>query len=339
MAYQVFLFNTDSSFTVQDDESVLDAAIRAGVSLAHDCRMGGCGTCRVKLLEGAVSYEDEPFGLAPEEAAEGYALACQARPQSDLVIQPGASAALPEPERRSAVVREVRSLCDSVHHLLLEVEGGAPPAYLAGQYMNVHLEDGSARSFSMASAPTGNLIDFHVRRIPGGSFTDRRLALLRAGDRIDITLPLGGFHYRSADYRPLIMVATGTGLAPIRSILQSLMDDPDCPPVTLYWGMRNQADLYLDQEIRNWADRLYDFRYVPVLSRPGAGWSGRTGYVQQAVLQDHGSLEEHAIYLCGAPAMIQDAKQLFLANGASADHLYADSFSFAHELLGEQAAA
>lgn len=339
MAYQVMLFNSDKRFSVEDGESVLDAALRAGVALAHDCRMGGCGTCRVRLLDGTVSYEDEPFGLTPEEAADGYALACQARPHSDLVIEPGIAEATPEPRRHSAVVRDVRPLCSSVNHLLLDVEGDEPPLFLAGQYMNVHLEDGSVRSFSMASAPAGSQLDFHVRRVPGGNFTDRRLAQLRAGDRLDITLPLGAFHYRSADYRPLIMAATGTGLAPMRGILQSLMDDPDCPPVALYWGMRDEADLYLDEEIRSWGDRLYDFQYVPVLSRPDPGWTGRRGYVQQAVVQDFGSLEEHALYLCGSPAMIRDARQLFLAHGASAAHIYTDSFSFAHDLAGEPAAA
>jgi CDP-4-dehydro-6-deoxyglucose reductase len=334
MAHHVMLFNSDKRFAVEEGESVLDAALRAGIALAHDCCMGGCGTCRVRLLEGTVSYEDEPFGLTPEEAADGYALACQARPQSDLVIVPGVADAMPEPRRLQAVVREIKPLCGSVNHLLLEVEGDAAPEYLAGQYMNVHLDDGTVRSFSMASAPDGNQVDFHVRRVPGGNFTDRQLAQLRAGDRLDVTLPLGSFHYRSADYRPLILVATGTGLAPMRSILQTLMDDPDCPPVALYWGMRDEADLYLHQEIQSWGERLYDFQYVPVLSRPGPGWTGRSGYVQQAVMQDFGSLEEHALYLCGAPAMIRDARQLFLAHGASADHIYTDSFSFAHEMAG-----
>jgi CDP-4-dehydro-6-deoxyglucose reductase len=338
MAYQVHLFQSARSFTVEDGETVLDAALRADVPLAHDCRFGGCGTCRIRLLDGAVDYEEQPFGLTAEEAEAGYALACQARPRSDLVIEPSRGAALPEARRLAAVVRDVRALCDGVRHLVLEAEGDEPLHYLPGQYMNVHLGDGAVRSFSMASMPNGRMIDFHVRRIPGGRFTDQGLAQLRPGDRLEIEAPLGAFSYRSEDYRPLVMVATGTGIAPIRSILQSLMIDPDCPPVRLYWGMRSEADLYLDSEIRAWKERLCDFDFVPVLSRPQAAWSGRSGYVQHAVAEDFDDLSEHAIYLCGSPAMIREATAMFLARSASIDHLYADSFNFAHQ-LGEEALA
>ena len=127
------------------------------------------------------------------------------------------------------------------------------------------------------------------------------------------------------------MAANGTGLAPIKSMLETLMDDGDCPPVSLYWGVRTEADLYLADEIRSWGDRLYDFDFVPVLSRADADWRGRRGHVQDAVAQDFGDLSEHALYLCGSPAMISEAKESFLALGASADHVYVDGFTFQHE--------
>ena len=123
------------------------------------------------------------------------------------------------------------------------------------------------------------------------------------------------------------MVATGTGLAPIKAMLEALMHDPDCPPVSLYWGMRRAEDLYLDHDIRSWGDGLYDFRYEPVLSRPNAGWQGRRGYVQDAIVADFDDLSEYAIYLCGSPPMIADCKRRFLAHGASADHIYAEGFT------------
>jgi CDP-4-dehydro-6-deoxyglucose reductase len=200
--------------------------------------------------------------------------------------------------------------------------------YRPGQHMNVLLGDGTHRSFSMASVPDGNIADFHVRRIPGGRFTDVLLPQLQAGDMLDVELPHGTFRYHEEDYRSLVMVATGTGLSPIKCILESLMDDPDCPPVWLYWGMRTEEDLYLHDEIEQWGSRLYEFRYVPVLSRASGAWSGRRGYVQDAVLQDHEDMSEHAIYLCGSPNMISDAKKAFLARGASVDHIYVDGFNF-----------
>jgi CDP-4-dehydro-6-deoxyglucose reductase len=173
-------------------------------------------------------------------------------------------------------------------------------------------------------------VDFHVRRIPGGRFTDSHLGKLVPGHVLDVELPLGAFRYHSEDYRPILMVATGTGLAPIKSILESLMDDPDCPPVWLYWGMRTEAGLYLEQEILGWTARLYEFQYVPVLSRASGQWQGKQGHVQDAVLADMGDLSEHSIYMCGSPAMISDAKQAFLAHGADLEHIYTDGFSFQH---------
>jgi CDP-4-dehydro-6-deoxyglucose reductase len=338
MAYRVHLLEMDQSFTVEDGETVLGAALRANVNLPHDCQFGGCGTCRIKLLKGAVAYEEYPFGLTPEEESEGFALACQARPQSDLLIAPGrATTTLPEPERYTAVVKDIRSLSEGVIHLVLEA--ALPLVYQPGQYMNVHLKDGSVRSLSMASTPNGTTVDFHVRRVPGGQFTDLQLMQTNAGDMLDIELPLGSFFYRKEDYRPLQMVATGTGLAPIKSILQSLMDNPDCPPVWLYWGMRTEADLYLHQEIEQWRGQLYDFQYIPVLSQPDGKWTGRRGYVQHAIVDDFDDLSEHAIYICGSPAMVRDAKSAFIARAASIDHIYTDSFSFAYQLAEQSIAA
>ncbi|MDM0018900.1 2Fe-2S iron-sulfur cluster-binding protein [Variovorax saccharolyticus] len=329
MAFRIQVIDSAQSFEAEPGESVLDAALRHDLRLPHECRFGGCATCRIKLVEGAVRYDEFPPGLTPEEAEEGYALACQARPASDLVIS--AARRLPpcsEPARHLATVLAVQPLCDDVLHLSLEVPPEAELLYRPGQYINILLPDGGHRSFSMASRPHPQALDFHIRRIPEGRFTSGHAARLRPGDRLSVDLPHGNFCFHAEDYRPLLMVATGTGLAPIKSILESLMDDEDCPPVSLYWGMRTEADLYLQDEIRSWADRFDDFRYVPVLSRADAGWSGRRGHVQQAVLEDFEDLSEHAIYLCGSPAMIGDAKRAFLARNASIDHLYSDSFTF-----------
>ena len=332
MDYQVRLFETGKSFTVDSGETVLDAALRANITLPHDCRFGGCGACRVRLLEGTVSYEDPPFGLTPEEAAAGYALACQALPGSDLVIAPEAAGdVLPEPLRHTARVCAISRLSDGVTHLRLEVDSQDALQYLPGQYMNVHLDDGSTRSFSMASKPDGRLLDFHVRRISEGKFTDSILPGLTVGDTMRIEAPLGMFRYRPRDYRPMVMVATGTGVAPIRAILQALMEAGDAPPVWLYWGVRSEEDLYLAQEVAQWAGQLDDFRFVPVLSRSGPGWQGRSGHVQAAIAEDFDDLSEHAFYICGSPQMVREAKSVLMGLGASPDHLYADSFDFAHQ--------
>jgi CDP-4-dehydro-6-deoxyglucose reductase len=275
-----------------------------------------------------VAYEEFPLALSNEEAAQGFALACQARPLADLVISAGRLGACSEPTVLDATVESVRAMAADVLHLRLRLPDAAELLYQPGQYMNILLGDGRHRSFSMASRPDGLRVDFHVRRIPGGQFTDARLAALSPGDHLPVEIPLGSFRYHAEDDRPLLMVATGTGLAPIKSMLETLMDSDDCPPVSLYWGARTPADLYLNDEIQAWAERLYEFRYVPVLSRADDQWAGRRGHVQQAVLEDLGELSEHAIYLCGSPAMISDAKNTFASHGADLACVYADSFVF-----------
>jgi CDP-4-dehydro-6-deoxyglucose reductase len=331
MSHRVEIAETQQVFTVAPGESVLDAALRCGVSLAHECTFGGCGTCRMRVLEGSVSYEEFPMGLSEEESAEGFALACQARPNGDLLISTARGADGLAPARRTtATVQSVAPLGPEVLHLRLALPDQEPFQFAPGQYLKVLLDDGSHRSFSMASAPGGSVVDFHVRQIENGRFTSHQLPQLRAGDTLEVELPHGNFSLRKEDYRPLLMVATGTGLAPIKSMLESLMDDPDCPPVWLYWGMRSAADLYLHDEIAGWAERLYDFQYVPVLSRADDSWQGRRGYVHEAVAADLGDLSEHAIYLCGSPNMIRDAKQTFMVLGAQAPFIYADGFTFQH---------
>lgn len=327
MTFRVEVVDPPQAFDANADESLLAAASRAGLRLPHACTLGGCGTCRVKIARGAVRYEHPPLALSPEEAAQGYALACQARAASDLAIEVERTA-LAEPQRQSALITDVSPLSGDVTHLALVLPDVAAFVYRPGQHMNIFLEGGATRSFSMASIPMANEVDFHIRRIPGGHFTQGVLSQLQPGDMLDVELPLGTFRYHEEDYREIVMVATGTGISPIKCILESLCDDPDCPPVSLYWGMRNESELYLDEQIRAWGGRLFEFRYVPVVSRPGSGWDGRRGHVQDAVLADHPNLAEHSVYLCGSPTMIRDAKQAFLANGASVDHIYVDGFNF-----------
>lgn len=329
MGFRVQVLGSSDAFEAEAGESLLSAALRCNVKLPHACTLGGCGTCRVKVVDGRVRYDELPMALSLEEAQHGYALACQARAESDLVIDvPRLEFA--EPMRQAAMVTGIDPLCDDVMHLQLVLPDLAALAYRPGQHMNLWLPDGTHRSFSMASPPNANEVDFHIRRIRGGRFTETRLGELQPGDMIDVEIPLGTFRYHGEDEREILMVATGTGIAPLRAMLQSLMDDPDCPPVSLYWGGRQARNLYLGDEIPAWGERLYEFNYRPVLSCADAEWKGQRGHVQEAVRRDIGDLSQHSIYLCGSPAMIHDAKETFLAMGASVDHIYADGFNFQH---------
>jgi len=332
MSHNVRILETGEEFEAAADESILDAAARAGVRLPHECTFGGCGTCRIRVHEGAVRYEEFPMALTEEEHAEGYALACQARCTGDVLIEPATKGLEFAPSfTTTAAVVSVQALTPDINRLVLRLPDDAEPDYRPGQYMNILLPDGGMRSFSMASAPLpGGQVDFHVRRVPGGRFTDQMIAELRPGDTLELEIPLGTFCFHEADWRPMILAATGTGLAPIKAILESLLDNDDCPPVTLYWGMRTEADLYMKEEIESWAGRLCEFVFVPVLSRAGAGWAGRRGHVQDAIVEDHEDLSEYAFYLCGAPEMIAQARQAFVARGGELEYIYSDSFTFQH---------
>jgi CDP-4-dehydro-6-deoxyglucose reductase len=311
------------------DETILDGALRAGIDLPHDCTLGGCGTCRIRVLQGGVTYQDDelPFGLTEEEAELGYALACQARPAGDIVIEVPQPAERPAPQRRQAVIRGLRLLAPDVLHMMIDVPECGRDAFLPGQYLNVILEDGATRSFSMASAPNDEGLDFYLRRFESGRFTGEVAGRLSPGDALEVEMPLGSFLYHPEDDRPILMVATGTGIAPIKAIVESLLEDPGRPPIDLYWGIRTEEDIFVGRVFEEWEKRSDAFRFVPVLSRPGSDWVGRRGYVQDAVVEDIQDLSEHSVYLCGGPAMIVDAKKKFLACGASSSNLYVEGFT------------
>ncbi len=327
--------DTGETFEIADGESILEAALRVGVRLPHECTFGGCGTCRIKVQQGAVHYDEFPMALTEDEHEQGFALACQAKPLSDLVIEPAtAGLEFADPVSVTAQVVAVDALTPGITRLRLQLPSLPEVAYRPGQYMNILLPEEGARSFSMACVPTkDNMVDFHIRRISNGYFTEGILDTLRPGDRLDIEVPHGTFCYHPDDWRPMILAATGTGMAPIRAILESLLDNDDCPPVSLYWGMQTECDLYLRDEIESWRDRLCEFEFVPVLSRADDGWTGRRGYVQNEIVKDYPDLSEHAFYLCGSPEMIQQARTAFLANGADPAFIYSDSFTFQHAVL------
>lgn len=333
MTHQVTIADTGLRFEVEADETVLEAAMRQDIVLMHDCTYGGCGTCRFRLLEGAVDYEEWPFALAEEEAADGHALACQARPKGDLVID---ARLRPEgwiaPDLYLATIAGIDLLSHDVAHLTLTVPEAAEIAYHPGQYLNVMLDDGAPRSFSMASPPAAGVFDFHIRKVPGGRFTDSLFGGVRVGDELEVELPHGEFRFRSEPGRGVLMVAGGTGLAPIKCILEAQAAAGALPETLLYWGVRSTRDLYLHDRLEALARDLPQLTYVPVLSIPDGDWAGRTGFVHEAVAQDFASLRDLDAYLCGPPPMIDAARTGFAARGLPAERIFADSFNFTHEI-------
>ncbi|BAU47078.1 CDP-6-deoxy-delta-3,4-glucoseen reductase [Sulfurifustis variabilis] len=333
--YRVRIEPSGHTFDVAGNETVLEAALRAGFTLPYSCRNGSCGTCKGKILEGEVDYGVyEAKALTQEERAAGKALFCQAVPRSDLVIEAkeiGLVKNIPIKLLPARVVAMVRRAHD-VMVLSLKLPQTERFKFLAGQYIDILLKNGARRSFSLANPPQqDNTLELHVRHVPGGMFSGHVFAQMKEKDLLRFRGPLGIFFLRESE-RPAILVAGGTGFAPVKSIVEDAIARGDTRPLHVYWGARARRDLYLDDLPRRWVRDHPHIRYIPVLSEPSADdvWSGRTGWVHEAVLADHPDLSGCEVYASGPPPMVEAIRASFLARGLPEDRLYYDSFEFAH---------
>jgi CDP-4-dehydro-6-deoxyglucose reductase, E3 len=333
MTYRVQLAGRPASFDVEPDETVLQAGLRQHLALPFGCQSGSCASCRVRKLEGTVEYAFAPPALSEAEIEAGYILMCLARPRSDLLIdlhQPPQIENL-RPRQLPCRVQSRTWLAHDVLGLSLKLPKNSDFVWMPGQYIDLLLDDGRRRSFSIANAANGSTIELHVRVAPGGRFA--HWAAHEMPDRAILRLegPLGAFYLRDDSLRPIVMVAGGTGIAPIHAMLESLTHSQNTRPVHLFWGVRAQRDLYLHERLSQWAREQAWLRYQPVLSEPDPGWDGATGFVHEAVLREHPQLQGFEAYLSGPPVMVRAGKQAFAAAGLDADHLFYDSFDYAFE--------
>ncbi|TCJ11948.1 CDP-6-deoxy-delta-3,4-glucoseen reductase [Parasulfuritortus cantonensis] len=333
MSHQVTIQPSGHQFTVQDDETVLAAALRENFALPYGCRNGACGACKGKVLAGEVDYgSHQPATLTADDKAKGMALFCTARPKTDLVIEVkeiGAAKDIPI-KTLPCRIEKMEKLADDVMALWLKLPSSERLQFLPGQYIDFLLKDGKQRSFSLANAPEEDqLLELHIRHVPGGFFTDQVFGTMKAKDIMRIKGPLGSFFLRESD-KPALFLAGGTGFAPIKSILAHAFQHGIGRQMVLYWGAKSLADLYQPQLPAGWQQAHDNFRFIPVLSEPKAAdnWPGRTGHVHQAVLADIADLSGWQVYACGAPAMIEAAKRDFMARGLPEDEFYSDAFSF-----------
>ncbi len=337
MSFTITLQPSARAFTADADEAILAAAMRQGVGLPYGCRDGACGSCKSRLLEGRVVHgvhQAKALSAAEEEA--GFILTCCAVPQTDCLVQarsvPGAGEhpVLKLPSR----VLSIDKPAPDVAVLRLQLPANQNLQYRAGQYVEFILRDGARRSYSMANAP-GNLgsppaIELHLRHMPGGKFTEHVFAAMKEKDILRMEGPFGSFFLREDSAKPLVLLASGTGFAPIKAIVEHMRLQGITRPAVLYWGCRRRADLYQHAWCEQAAAEMPNLRYVPVLSEPLTedAWSGRTGFVHQAVMADWPDLSGHQVYACGAPVMVQAAQRDLLALCAlPEDEFYADSFT------------
>jgi NAD(P)H-flavin reductase/ferredoxin len=325
MTFQIVVSGTQYKFSCEPNESVLDAAQRAGLEVPFSCRKGVCGTCKGRVVSG----DTRAFAgdaLSPAERAEGQALFCNTRPRSDLVIAPRSIAKADPFARKTTMARVFRlqRLADDVMLVHLRFPAGIRVKFKAGQHLNLILDNGERRDFSMANPPReSDGAQLHIRHVPGGAFTTYVFEQLRRGDSLKVEVPFGDFVLRDSD-KPILFVAGSTGFAPIQSIIEDMMMKGVDRQMTLYWGARQRAGLYSDLP-EKWAKSNPRFRYVPVLSdAPAPGI--RHNLVHKAVLEDHPSLKGFQAYACGVPAMTQAAKAEFIAAGLPDGEFFADAF-------------
>jgi CDP-4-dehydro-6-deoxyglucose reductase len=339
MSFRVSVTPVDLQFEVDDGETILSAAIRQGVGLPYGCRDGACGSCKCTLVEGRVTHRPhQPQALTPEEKHSGRILACCAVPASDCTVQArGVCAAgdFPVIKMPTRVLSLARPTAD-VALLRLQLPGNQSFRYHAGQYIEFLLRDGQRRSYSMANAPTRlgtpPSIELHLRHMPGGLFTDHVFGAMKDKDILRTEGPLGGFRLNEASTAPIVLLASGTGLAPIKAIIEHMQDQGIARDATLYWGCRSRADLSPHVGGGPPAAALPWLRYVPVLSepRPDDGWTGRTGFVHEAVMTDHPDLSAHEVYACGVPVMVEAARRDFTSRcGLTPSAFHSDAFSSA----------
>ncbi|MDG5978352.1 CDP-6-deoxy-delta-3,4-glucoseen reductase [Hydrogenophaga taeniospiralis CCUG 15921] len=339
MTFTITVQPSGRAFEALPEETILAAGIRQGIGLPYGCKDGACGSCKCKLLSGNVVHgAHQAKALSAEEEAAGYVLTCCGVARNDVVLesrQVTEAGAFPI-KKMPVRVNTLERVSPDVIVMRLQLPASDTFQYHAGQYVEFLLRDGERRSYSMANAPhtqaTQPGLELHLRHMPGGKFTDHVFSAMKEKDILRIEGPYGGFFLREDSELPLILLASGTGFAPIKAIIEHMQFKGITRPATLYWGGRRPADLYQSAWIEAQLASMPNLRYVPVVSDalPEDGWSGRTGFVHQAVLQDFPDLSGHQVYACGAPIVVESAKRDYVAQaGLPEEAFFADAFTSA----------
>ena len=334
MRHRVQIKPSEHQFYVESNETILDAALRQGINLRYGCRNGACGSCKGKLLTGDVRYDSDPIAITDEDTEQNMVLFCAAFADSELAIE------VEEVELDSAIeiktlpcrVHEMNLLANDVMQIFIKLPASERLQFLPGQYIDILLEDGRHRSFSIANAPhNDDFLELHVRLVEKGLFTPKVFKTMKNKDLLRIEGPHGSFFYHEDSNKDILLMAGGTGFAPIKGIVEHLISEEVTRPIYLYWGVRTVTDLYMKELAESWVAEHSNIQFIPVLSDSVNDWSGRTGYVHEAVLADFDDLSIFDIYTCGPPAMIQSAEKSFQEKGMNKDQFFYDSFDFAND--------
>ncbi len=334
MTFQVSVNPSGRQFSCEADETILAAAIRHGVGLPYGCKNGACGSCKGKLVDGSVTLgTHQERALPPADQQAGHTLFCCAVPTSDVTIEAREVLGVGDFPIKKVPVRvaKLERAADDVMIVSLQLPATERMQFKAGQYVEFLLKDGKRRAYSMATPPHADeLMTLHIRHMPGGVFTDHVFGTMKERDILRFEGPLGTFFLREDSDKPILLLASGTGFAPVKAIVEHWIHSKSTRPVTLYWGGRRPQDLYMHALCEEWARTLPNFRYVPVVSDalPEDDWSGRNGFVHRAVMEDLPDLSGHQVYACGAPIVVESAQRDFVSQcKLPEEEFYADSFT------------
>lgn len=338
MSYTVTFENYSKSFSVDKDELILDAAVRQGINFPYTCSKGFCGACKGELLSGDIEYKKDPKKLEKLDSSEKTditTLFCSCVAKSDLHIDIEIIDELEgiDVDTYPAKIIDLTTLAPDVLLIKLKIPENIKMNFIPGQYIDILMDDGKKRSFSLANAVYDNeLLQLHIRLVEDGYLTPQLFKDYKVGDILRIDGPHGAFFYKKGKNKPLIFIAGGTGFAPVKSIVEQLIHDNSSLPINIYWGARDSIDLYLSELADSWDKSNTNIKFIPVLSQcSDDNWSGKKGYVHQTVCDDFKSLAEYDIYACGPPIMIESAQTAFKEKGLKLDNFYYDSFDYAED--------
>jgi len=335
MSYSIKLLPSGHVFQAKGSQTIVEAAIDAGVHLPYGCRNGACGACKGKVVEGKVHLEDyQSSVISEEEIKNGMTLFCRAMAIEDLTIEIKELAIVNNirPKIFPVRVEALEKLTHDVMLMKLKLPSTDKLQFVAGQYLEFLLKDGKRRAFSIASpSHESSLLEIHLRLIPGGEFTEYVFQEMKEKSILRVEGPFGNFFLREDSTKTIIFVAGGTGFAPIKGMIEESIQKGMKRPIKLYRGARALEDLYMDTLCKEWANEFSHIEYIPVLSESPEEdvWHGRNGLVHEAVLKDFVNLNDYQVYCCGAPQMVEVAHEAFIKAGLPEDEFYSDAFTFA----------
>lgn len=338
MSKQLTILPSGQQIAINDNETILDAAMRGGFNMAYSCKNGACGACKGKVITGEVIHGDHAESALTElEIEKGFALFCCATTEANITIECKEVSASKDIQIKTLPcrVQSINKVSHDVAVLSLKLPSSEKLAFLAGQYIDIHTKTGKKRSFSIANAPhEAGALELHIRHVPGGEFSEYVWNTMKPLEIMRFTGPLGSFFLQEDSDKPILLIATGTGFAPIKGMLEHAFKQGIDREIVLYWGARTLADIYMPELPSGWQQSHANFTFIPVLSEPAEAdaWQGRTGYVHEAVLSDFADLSGYQVYACGAPVMVETAYTQCVAHGLPGDEFFSDAFFTSKDL-------